>query len=590
MADYWALSAGNWSNISNWLTGTSPGARAGELPGPLDDVYANNRTVVIDVNPSIRLLTTATRPNVAAGGGGFVINNGVSLSANISAGTTTCLTFLSGFPNTCTIFGDVSGSLNTNSTYGVLNNSSGSITIFGNIYGGSGTASGLGAGNISTGNMLINGSCYSSRNVQHAHGLVCTNGTVTVSGNAFSGYTNSAAVHISNRGRVKIIGNLSFANWAGGNGYSVFNTDFGVLELTGNIVGFGQYSYGLQNRGRATATIYGIVSGGGTNGSGAIYNSSLGTITIYGDVYSTSIPGGGGFGIENVALNGTINIFGNVYGTMNNSQAVYHNGANTINITGDVFGGDLGNSYGVLSLSHGRVNINGTVRGGSGIDSYGVLNSGRGSVFINGAAVGGVGTRANGARNNSLGRVFVKTAVGNNFGISSVGIQSVPGVANVNIFGSCYVEELSAGIRGQFPTDGSNIYITRKSNNQATFLGAVSANPTTIATPTSSITMYSSLTGAPGTIAPLVSNVRSGIRYDFNSLTGTCVIPIPVTVLSGVVYDFDTVGTFFTNLERAWQTQLNQLSTQNTFGRRLRNIITLSAVSDTQNNIWTLSE
>jgi hypothetical protein len=589
MADYWALSSSNWSNLSNWLTGVS--LTAGALPGPFDDVYANGRTIIVDINPQVNLITTAAKAGVAAAGGGFIINNNISLSAkNILAGTTTCATFISASPNTCTVFGDVSGSFTTASTYGVLNNSSGSITIFGNVYAGSGTAgSASGAGNISTGNMLINGSCYSSRNMQTTHGLVCTNGTVTVSGNAFSGAINSAAVHISNRGRARIIGNLSFANWAVGNGYSVFNTDLGTLELTGNIVGFGQYSYGLQNRGKATATIYGIVSGGGTNGSGAIYNSSLGTITIYGDVYSTITTGGGGTGIENAAIGGAINIFGNVYGLMGNGSAIYHNGGNSVSVTGNVSGGNLGNSYGILTISYGPLIINGAVTGGTGTDAYGVYNNGRGSVFINGNVVGGTGTRANGARNNSLGKIFVKTATGNNFGLGSVGIQSVPGLQNVDLFGGCYVEELSVGPRGQFPTAGSNIYITRKPNNFASYVGATSAVLTTpasnsfIVSPTAVI-VYSSLSGG-GTIAPLASNVRLNVVYDFNSRTGTCLIPDRRTVLNGVLVD-NTTGTFFSQLDRAWNTRVITVSTPNTFGARLKNIITLSAAGNT----WALNE
>ena len=106
MADYWALSSSNWSNLSNWLTGVS--LTAGALPGPFDNVYANGRTITVDGDYRVNLVTNGAGTNSIAGGR-FLMNNLASLSALIIGGANnvTCVQFLSATPNRCTIVGNL---------------------------------------------------------------------------------------------------------------------------------------------------------------------------------------------------------------------------------------------------------------------------------------------------------------------------------------------------------------------------------------------------------------------------------------------------------------------------------------------------
>jgi hypothetical protein len=184
-----------------------------------------------------------------------------------------------------------------------------------------------------------------------------------------------------------------------------------------------------------------------------------------------------------------------------------------------------------------------------------------------------------------------KKAIGNNWGIGSTIENGVAvGIVNTNIFGSCYVEELATGARGSFPAAGPSIYIIRKPNNQATYVGATSA---VIASPISnsfivspsSIFLYNSISGEPGSLVPLVSNVRFNTVYDLGAQRGTLIIPTTQTVLCGVAVDTG-FGSFFTDLPRAWQTQLSAITATNSFGIKTKNIITLPESQD----IWLLTE
>ena len=58
MAIVYPLANGNWSTLANWYSGGIP---YGQLPLAGDDVYADGKTVVIDQNITVNLLTTAQR-------------------------------------------------------------------------------------------------------------------------------------------------------------------------------------------------------------------------------------------------------------------------------------------------------------------------------------------------------------------------------------------------------------------------------------------------------------------------------------------------------------------------------------------------
>lgn len=613
MADYWALSSSNWSNLSNWLTGVS--LTAGALPGPFDDVYANGRVVNIDINPTVNLITTRAGTNIFAGGG-FNLNNGVTLSANfIQAGTTTCLTFLSAAPNSCTIFGNVSGGTGT-SCMGITNNSNGSIRVIGNIIGGpTGSITSYGINNASTGTVFVTGNVFGSSgdNGRGIHNN--SSGTLFVEGSVVAGLASNRGNGIWNQsGWVNIIGNV-ISNLGGAESFAIWNFSSNPVNILGNIIGGVNHRTNLAHSGGGIVTINGNIEGsinvqfGGTlvingevrfpyysNSGNMINNQSSGTVLVSGSIGNKTIGTGGvnGTAINNSNI-GTVQVIGNINsagGGASNNIGISNSSTGSVFITGNVTGGSGSNDTGIINSGLGQVIINGNTIGGSGSSSDGVRNSGNGIIIINGNSIGG--PAAVGCSNTNQGSIRLTRAIGNSFGLGSsvdvpAPVASIVGISNSSLLGACYVEEISAGRRGVFPTSGPNIYITRKSNNQATYVGATSAVITTpvansyIVSP-SAILLFSSLTGG-GTFAPRVSNVRFGTSYDFNSQVGTCFIPDRRTVIAGVSVD-NTTGTFFSELGQAWNTRMINVSTANTFGVRLKNIITLSAANAT----WALSE
>ena len=56
MAVVYPLANGNWSTVANWYSG---GVAYGSLPLAGDDVYADGKTVTIDQDITVNLLTTA---------------------------------------------------------------------------------------------------------------------------------------------------------------------------------------------------------------------------------------------------------------------------------------------------------------------------------------------------------------------------------------------------------------------------------------------------------------------------------------------------------------------------------------------------
>jgi hypothetical protein len=521
MADYWALSAGNWSNVSNWLTGTTPGAIAGALPGVLDDVYANNRNITIDINTRVNSIRNIRTVNITAGGT-FFINNGISLSAYVYGGgvtTVPCLQFSQAFPAAASLYGSLCAgdpAFLVADPRAFENSSSGTFDIFGNT-----------------------------------DGFVSSSASTGIIRNTTSGRLNLYGNHIS--------------SWSAFQGTLIRNVASGTIFLSGDIrSGGGQNAQGILNEGFngvGNITIIGNVSGGsGPSGRGGIFTQTPGVITIIGNVFGgTGAPGIGNFNCSSISITG--NVFGGPggIGIDNISFAPSAPPFTSVRVVGDVFGGSGSNLYGITT-SNSIVTVTGRCVGGTGSGAAGVLNQGQITCF--------------------LGR-----AVGNDWGIGSTGIAGYsPGVTNTNLFGSCFVEAISCGSRGAFPTAGSNIYITRKSNNSATLLGAISANSTTIQSP-SSIFLYSSISGEPGSLVPLVSNVRFNTVYDLNAQRGTLIIPTTQTVLCGVPVDTG-FGSFFTDLPRAWQTQLSAITATNSFGIKTKNIITLPESQD----VWLSTE
>ena len=161
--------SGNWSDPELWYGGI--------LPMPTDVVYSNGFEVNIDQDITVSCITNEpTYPDVQAGK--FIVNNDVTISADLKCGIDALLNFsgnhlhilgnihgsdLAGevtcMENTNTGIIQVSGTIVGGSSgyaYGILNSNSGTIDITGTIGRGRGAYS-YAIYNTSNGKIIING-------------------------------------------------------------------------------------------------------------------------------------------------------------------------------------------------------------------------------------------------------------------------------------------------------------------------------------------------------------------------------------------------------------------------------------------------
>lgn len=83
MANRWAIKSGLWTDVATWNGG-------GSTPGTEDDCYAGGFSVQIAGNTKAKKLYTVANGAIPAGGG-FWTTAAVTITANVQAGTTTCL-------------------------------------------------------------------------------------------------------------------------------------------------------------------------------------------------------------------------------------------------------------------------------------------------------------------------------------------------------------------------------------------------------------------------------------------------------------------------------------------------------------------
>lgn len=140
MADYRAISTGVYSDLARWeVWNGSAWVAAAQLPTITDAVFANSYTVTIDVDSFASVYRTSAATGSAAGGS-FTVSDGVVVTGDIIAGTTTVMTFNAGVSAVYTLNGDVTGSSSTGAARGAVL-TTGFLTINGSSTGGSSSSS-----------------------------------------------------------------------------------------------------------------------------------------------------------------------------------------------------------------------------------------------------------------------------------------------------------------------------------------------------------------------------------------------------------------------------------------------------------------
>lgn len=285
MADKWPLATGLWSDAANWNGGTKPTSG--------DDVFADGKTVTINENVTVLSIRTTQRTGGTAGGG-FTCSASVTITANIIAGSTNCLTCSGIAGVTINVVGNLTASITTSTTQAV--------------------------------------------NVTGANNVVITG---SVAGSAVTGVGTGIGVNNQSTGQVTIVGNVSGGSGGGGNqNDGARNSSTGTIIITGSVTGGNGGSPGVRNSSSGSITVTGTVTGGGSTGGNTancgIANQSSGSIVVTGDIYG----GTGAFGVI-LTSTGPITVTGNVYGATVN--AIYTLSA-TVIINGNLISASNGMS------------------------------------------------------------------------------------------------------------------------------------------------------------------------------------------------------------------------------------------------------
>lgn len=362
MPNYWPLSSGNWSNLSNWLTANTPPFNAAVLPAATDDVYANNKIIYVDGNYRVASVRNLSATNISAGGS-FILNNNRTLSAFVIGGgvnDVACVRFLSGDGTSATIFGSLcAGDINSpvSRPVAVENFSGGTFNVFGNCLGGWKDISTSGDLNSPNNGIIIN----------------LGSGNINLVGNYIGDL----------RGPVGGIDN---------NYPTIRNHSTGYIFLTGSVIGgAGRGSCGIYNHLDGIISVVGTVSAGNVNQSHGIRNQSSGNVSILGDIYTlgTSNPQINDSDTAGITMfsDGDLVVNGNIF-----SRGPYVYGINLKGSSNAIVYGNINlpsegpstfYSRGILHNSTGILQISGNIIG-SGRDKIGILAQNNGNTFIKG--------------------------------------------------------------------------------------------------------------------------------------------------------------------------------------------------------------
>jgi hypothetical protein len=603
MPNVFATKSGNWSDTTLWNTLA--------LPATIDDVFANNFTVYVDGNYRVTSVRNVSATGIT-GGGRFILNNGVSLSANVEGGganQVACVQFLSAFPSFCVLTGNLSAA-NTaiQGPRALLHNGSGTMTVYGN---GLGRIKGI--GNPADGYIQHDGSGILNLFGNYIAGInavvdnrgiwLGSSGTINLVGDLSGGIPGSSeGLYVNSTGTVNITGNI-FGGTGGTTGLTLVGST-GFANILGNVIGLngatavttgnntastitirgnvlGNTAVGVLNNARSTLTVYGLVSAG-TGGTGAnnrfgVANS--GVFYLSGDAYGRA-PNNDCYGVYNTGT-GTLFMTGNAYGSSAGGRpyGVHHSSSGQFILYGNAYGGTGPGCHGIgigqanpgqtVTGSPSAV-IYGNVFGGSGSNSFGVTVGGgfnpavdtNNRLIIFGDAIAGTGAGSFGASNNGTCYMEVNgLVIGNGWGLGSTGI----GGAAPGVFGSqtgiTIIRGLSCGPRGQWPTAG-NVLIVPQSTSTASFETSAFQD----------VTLITSLSDG---IVPPVSSVRQGTVYNLGDYRGTCAIPSISSVLQGVAVD-NSIGIAALQPQTVWSVQTSAIDT-NSLGGRLKESATVQS-------------
>lgn len=269
MADKWPLANGNWSDAANWNGGTKPVAG--------DDVYADGKTVVIDESTNVATIRTTQRSGGTAGGG-FTLNSGITVTATLIAGTTTCITRAAGAAESF-IVGNLTIGGTTANAFAFRHQQANTTTIIGNV-----TAAGTGttactALDVSNGIVNITGN-VSGNGSNIGYGCLISGGTLNIVGNVVggSGSVNSPGIQPIG-GTINVFGmlipNSAPAIGTPNNNVGIVVNHTGDISASSNAIApIGFLTYRIQS-GSTVQHTYRVNSGGSTGVERSLYTGGV---------------------------------------------------------------------------------------------------------------------------------------------------------------------------------------------------------------------------------------------------------------------------------------------------------------------------
>jgi len=382
MAVVYPLANGNWSTVANWY---SAGAPYGSLPLAGDTVYANAKTIAIDVSTItvVSLNTAASAPALA--GGGFTCAIACTITASIDGrnGTTRVLLTDNLVGTTVTIIGNLWGGPGINA---ITHNNTGTLTITGNIVGG--TVGGTTAALTNT---------LSSAIINHTGNI--------------SGTSTSQAVRANCT--YNLIGNINGGLTNGGASFTTVSPC--ILNVNGNVL-VGTITYAIDNGAGSTVNISSqqTVAGGTT---AAILNA--GVVIVNNNILgATAIAATNGYFVSNsniFTVNGNVTMQNFAQGTT--TGILQNNGASgVITINGNVIGGTVANTIAISNGTTGTINVTGNITGGSNAtNTPAIYSTTAGTIDITGScsadAYPGLFSTSITATNRLRGNVLTKNGI-----------------------------------------------------------------------------------------------------------------------------------------------------------------------------------
>ena len=585
MAVRFALSSSDWSSGSTWDSFAQLGFPNGE-----DDVYANSYTVAMDTSVDVRSLNNSQTPRVVeniatpamtsnATPSGFVYASTFTvgqeqwrafdqststawLATTVNAATLTyefptarnikryairAHTASNRVPRNWTFEGS-----NNNITFAVLDTVSSSLATSG-VYTSTVLAN---TASFTFYRLNITSVAVAGNQVELAE-LELTESTGSGAGNLSGGTFNFNTANVS--------ASVGAGINAGATNLITVTATTGTVNISApnaNVTGVGTQT--ILHSGACDFIITGSsFIGNGGNVSTTISKSSIGTITLVGNLFgtTTTLNPNNSSALNSTAGNTLIigNTAGSVSATGINNAAIIQS-AGSLTVRGNIIGGATTNSNIGIIFSGATLNITGSITGGAGAAGTAITIGSAATVNISGSVIG---TAASGITTTSAATLNVNGPITG--GSGAVGISSTSTSATNRLTGP-----FITGPTGIQPFYGPKLTIVTGSATYWTFTSPnVAINKT----------LYSTdlVSGVPSP-----SNVRQGVTYASGALVGTMIVPSTSSVAFGVPVDTFTgsaiiAGSNYNISNEIWNTPVTSLTGSSTIGARLSNSATIAS-------------